>query len=130
MRRMPANSFAAPWISRMACLWGDRRDGRRALLAEGHGRLAPEEVEVIVALLSSIRSSGFVFQDKCAICHVRASDLARRELILKDGELYGRYSGRDIAAFLARHGRLTGAELPDMLATLKRQLTPGDAAAP
>lgn len=104
-----------------------RGSGRsaRALLESGHGRLSPEEVDVLFTHLASIQSSGFVFQDKCAICHVTAAELARASLILRDGELYGRYSGRDITEFLAGHGRLGSEEVPDMLNVLRRQLSPG-----
>lgn len=94
----------------------------RAFLEGGHGRLSSEQIELIVAHLGTIRTSGFVFRNKCAICHVSAVELARRELILRDGVLTGRYSGRTIAEFLADHGRLTTEEVPDMVTTLSRQL--------
>jgi hypothetical protein len=109
---------------------GDRIVGRengkelRAFLAAGHGRLAPDEVDAMVAHLAFILKSGGLFRDKCLICHDRAVVLARRELILRDGRLVGRYSGRDIAGFLETHGRLDGAEVTAILRMLERQLAP------
>ncbi|MDD9878587.1 MAG: hypothetical protein OXR84_14200 [Magnetovibrio sp.] len=92
------------------------------LLEEGHGRLKPAEVPAMMAHLAAILDSGAVFQRHCVICHGRAVDLARRELIVRDGELYGRYSRRPVAIFLATHGRQETAETGILVRMLKRQL--------
>ena len=69
-----------------------------------------------------IELSGGLFEKKCRICHDRAVKLARTELTIKDGRLVGRYSKRDIATFLAGHGRLTADEVPLIVDMLKRQI--------
>ena len=101
-----------------------RKSGRelRAFLEAGHGKLSADEIEAMVAHLTSIQQSGRLFHKKCRICHERAVTLARRELILKDGNLIGRYSNRDMRQFLLGHGRLTADEVPAMIDVLKRQL--------
>lgn len=101
-----------------------RKSGKelRAFLEAGHGKLSADEIEAMVAHLTSIQKSGRLFHKKCRICHERAVTLARRELILKDGNLIGRYSNRDMRQFLLGHGRLTADEVPTMVDVLKRQL--------
>ncbi len=94
----------------------------RSFLAAGHGKLSAKEIDAVTEHLQSILRSGRLFHDKCRICHDRAVILARRELIIKDGELFGRYSGRNITEFLMGHGRLKGAEVSKMVDVLKRQL--------
>lgn len=92
-----------------------------AYLASGHGGLSEEEIAVMTQLFRDISRSGRLFKRKCAICHNNANDLAHFDLVIRDGALFGRYSGRDIAAFLAGHGRLTPDEIPLMLDVLERQ---------
>lgn len=92
----------------------------RAFLSRGHGRLTAAELDVMVEQLTRITLSGALYQRKCLTCHERAVVLARRELEIKEGRLAGRYSGRDMAEFLARHGRLAPDEVAPMLATLRR----------
>jgi hypothetical protein len=43
-------------------------------------------------------------------------------LTLRDDVLTGRYSDRDIEAFMLNHGRLNAAEAQQMIDVLKRQL--------
>jgi hypothetical protein len=102
-----------------------RKSGRdlQVVLESGHGKLTPNEIESIVTLMTNIQQSGRLFQEKCTICHDRAVNLARSELILKDGKLIGRYSKRDIEQFLYTHGRLSPDEVTKMVDVLKRQLT-------
>ena len=103
-----------------------RRSGRelRAFLAGGHGRLAAPEVEVVAAHLAAILEAGGLFRDKCLICHRQAVSLARSHLVLRDGRVMGRYTHRDIAAFLENHGRLEAGEIPTVVRMLARQLAP------
>ncbi|MCE8547535.1 hypothetical protein KBY25_17050 [Ruegeria pomeroyi] len=99
-----------------------QRSGRSvaAMLKAGHGRLTPQEVAILLAHFDMIRASGQLFRQKCRACHVSARDLARHSLILREGELTGRYTDRDIAAFLVGHGRLTPEQVAQMLEVLKR----------
>ena len=101
-----------------------RRSGKalRSFLAAGHGNLAPREVDVVVAHLVSVLEGGGLFREKCLICHSRAVGLARSRLILSNGKLIGRYTGRDIEAFMETHGRLEGAEVSTIVQMLQRQL--------
>jgi hypothetical protein len=101
-----------------------RKSGRelRAFLEAGHGKLTPDEIVSIIAHLMSIQQSGRLFHDKCIICHDRAVKLARSELIIRDAELIGRYSKRNIEQFLSGHGRLKVDEVSKMVDVLKRQL--------
>ena len=119
-----AGDFAPKSLVRLGDRIVGREDGKelRAFLAAGHGRLAPGEVDALVAHLAFVLESGGLFRDKCLICHDRAVVLARRELVLRDGRLVGRYTGRDIAVFLENHGRLDGAEVATILRMLERQL--------
>ena len=99
----------------------------RTFLEAGHGKLTADEIESLVTHLASIQQSGRLFQDKCAICHERAADFARSELVMKEGRLVGRYSDRDVEQFLAGHGRLQGDEVSKMVEVLKRQLDTAEA---
>ena len=67
-------------------------------------------------------STGWIFRDKCTLCHRNAVRLARIWLIVRDGRLVGRYTGRDIEAFLHNHGRLSDEEVGIVIKMLKRQL--------
>ncbi|MBU2582562.1 MAG: hypothetical protein KJ622_12670 [Alphaproteobacteria bacterium] len=94
----------------------------REILAAGHGRLAKPEIDAVLALFESVLASGQVFQKKCRICHDRAVVFARRNLIVRDGRLRGRYSGHDIGRFLEDHGRLEADELSRIVDMFRRQL--------
>ncbi|NDW46488.1 hypothetical protein [Ruegeria sp. PrR005] len=102
-----------------------RNSGRSvaAMLERGHGRLTPAEATILLAHFQAIRTSGQLFRTKCRMCHDTASGLVRRALILRDGTLTGRYTGRDIAQFLTVHGRLTPSEAEQMLGVLERIAT-------
>lgn len=91
-------------------------------LLRGHGRLAAVQVPVMVAHLTAILDAGALFHDRCRICHDRAVLLVRRELIARDGRIAGRYTGRDIRAFLETHGRLQVGEAETIMNMLQRQL--------
>jgi len=93
-----------------------------ALLARGHGRLAADEVPLMVAHLGAILRAGGLFFRRCAQCHGRGVAFARRDLLERGGRVVGRYSGRDIEVFLGNHGRLNGAEIAVIMEMLQRQL--------
>ena len=94
----------------------------RAFLEAGHGKLTPDEIASITAQLTVILKSGRIFRQKCLACHDRAVTFARLQLVIRDGELIGRYSKRNIEAFLSGHGRLEPDEVSRMVDVLKRQL--------
>lgn len=76
--------------------------------------------------LLRVARGGGSFRRQCAICHVSAEALARDSLILRDGDLFGRYSGRRIADFLPRHGRLaTREDAAFFVDVLRRNLPAG-----
>lgn len=93
-----------------------------AVLAAGHGRLAPEEAATLVAFLSEVRQSDGLYESKCRICHDRARDLARSSLVIREDRVTGRYTGRDIAAFLGVHGRMKPDEIRVFLDMFERQI--------
>ncbi len=111
----------------------DIRDGHVVLKRSGipladflarHPRQALDksEMDMLVKQFEAMLKTGFLFQQKCILCHERASDLARLGLLERDGAIVGRYSGRDLANFLQGHGRLTPPEVDTIMAMLRRQL--------
>ena len=92
----------------------------RAFLPAHYGQLSADESAVLYdMLLRQVAAAGF-FKERCSICHVRARDLVRADLVVVGGELRGRYSGRDMAAFLPGHGRLDAEEAAFMHDVLSR----------
>ncbi len=98
------------------------RRNLRTILEAGHCKLTPQEIDAILLHFMNIDQSGQLYENKCRICHDRAVIMARMNLVLKDGRLVGRYSGKNIEQFLSRHGRLEPNEVSEMLAVLRRQL--------
>ncbi|TMV03309.1 hypothetical protein FGK63_20090 [Ruegeria sediminis] len=98
------------------------RSGRTvdAYLSSGHGGASPDEAATLLDHFRAVRDSGRMFQEKCRICHGTALSLTRAHLIIADGELVGRYSGRNIGALLKVHGRLSPEEAKQMLDVLTR----------
>lgn len=90
-------------------------------LSRGHGGIGPEEVKDLVEHLKTILSSDQIFATKCRLCHDRAKDFARHELIFQNDRLIGRYTKRDIERFLQHHGRLNQDEIPVILKMLERE---------
>lgn len=111
-----AGAFARATLERVDGVLRGRKSGREvAAFLPGHlGRLDPEQVALFVAVFTKQIGSGALFQQRCAICHVRARDLARASLVVVEGRLLGRYSGRDIEAFLQGHGRASETEAAEL----------------
>lgn len=86
------------------------------------GGLSAKELRLFLDVFAAQIESGGLYKDRCEICHDRARELARLELVLRDGRLVGRYTGRDIGEFLTWHGRLTEEEADRMTKALKRIL--------
>jgi len=107
---------------------GDRVIGKRRsrdlakFLNNGHGKLNPTEVAPLVAHFKSVIGANGLYKQKCRMCHEPAVNFSRIKLIMKDGKLLGRYSGRDIKEFMNEHGRVTQDELPIIMDALMRQL--------
>ncbi len=101
------------------------RSGKPVLktLASHFGKLSDAEAELIVDMFRRQIESGGLFESKCRFCHDPAKDLARQTLVMRNGQLTGRYSGRSIETFLSYHGRLEGGELVVMLDILAWHLT-------
>ncbi len=97
-----------------------------AFLASGHGRLGPDEIEPMVAHLAAILERSGLFREKCLICHGRAVAFARDRLILFQGRPMGRYTGRDVEAFLRNHGRLGASQVTVIVQMLRQQLKDRD----
>ena len=102
-----------------------RRSGKdlRAFLRGHPGRLDEAEREALVATLTAIVTAGGQFRQRCAVCHGDAEGFAGGHLVIRDGRLLGRYSGRDVEAYLPGHGRLD-AEGAAFFATVLRRLAP------
>lgn len=105
-----------------------RRSGRnlRDFLGNHFGRRDEEELETIYMELLRVARGGGRFRQECAICHVSAEALARESLTWRDGELYGRYSGRRIGEFLMGHGRLTTKADVDFFVEVLRRNMPAE----
>ncbi|MXN65254.1 hypothetical protein GR183_10115 [Stappia sp. GBMRC 2046] len=84
--------------------------------------LSPEEIDALLAHFSAIPLSGGLYRDKCTTCHERARELARLFLVERENRIVGRYSGRDIEAFLAGHGRLDPEEKRAIVEMFARQI--------
>lgn len=82
----------------------------RAFLKRHHGPLTDDEVGALYQMFFRQVEAGGAFKDRCGMCHRSASELARKSLIVVNGELAGRYSGQRIRLFLMDHGRLSADE--------------------
>lgn len=104
-----------------------QRSGKVVLktLASHFGRLADSEARQVVDMFRRQIEVGGLYQSKCRICHDPAKDLARRTLIMRNGQLFGRYSGRPVVDLLSYHGRLRDDERKVLLDMLAWQLTTG-----
>lgn len=101
-----------------------RQSGKPVLitLASHFGRLSEAEAGLIVDMFRHQILSDGLYKEKCRFCHDPAKDLARQTLILQEGQLVGRYSGRSVEDLLSYHGRLQGDEQKIVLDMLTWQL--------
>ena len=81
----------------------------RVFMLRHRGGLPESHAPAVYDMLLAQATTPPRFREQCGICHVRAADLARESLILRDGDLVGRYSGRRVSEFLHGHGRLDEA---------------------
>ena len=89
-----------------------RESGREIapFLRRHKGGLDAESTARFVEMFAKQVEAGGLFQERCGLCHASARGVVRNYLILRDGELVGRYSLRDIRRFLAEHGRSDAEE--------------------
>lgn len=103
----------------------------RQFLPQHYGHPNSEQALALYDLLfaqlqgsaTDLTSSRGGFKTRCAICHINERELAQHHLVRKDGVVYGRYTGRELAAFLANHGRIRADEL-DFFVQLLMPLAP------
>ncbi|HYH20387.1 MAG TPA: hypothetical protein VD995_17415 [Azospirillum sp.] len=96
-----------------------------AFLLRHQGGLPEAEAQGVYAMLLAQAQTPPLFQERCGLCHPKAADLVRDQLVLRDGVLVGRYTGRPVAAFLETHGRIAADERPffmDLLTRLAREV--------
>ena len=74
------------------------------------GKLTRDEISALLEAFQQQVETGGLYQEKCRICHDRARYLARQNLVLRNGQLVGRYTGADIKRLLSYHGRLSDEE--------------------
>ncbi|MGC2856784.1 hypothetical protein ACM64Y_15030 [Novispirillum sp. DQ9] len=99
------------------------RDGLEAFLAGHRGGLSAGLARGVAAMLHGAAVAPDLFARQCRICHGPAASFVRERLTLRDDRLAGRYSGRDIDAFLrAGHGRLEAGDAEVLAAQLRRVL--------
>ena len=79
-------------------------------LPDHYGDLSADEISSLLETFKRQVETGGLYQKKCRICHDRARYLARRNLVLRNGQLVGRYTGADIKRLLSYHGRLSDDE--------------------
>lgn len=92
----------------------------RDFLGDHGGDLTAPEIETVYAALRRVAQGTGRFREKCGMCHPSAKTLAQRKLIMREGALVGRYTGRDIDTFLTSHGRIAEDEVPFFSTVLVR----------
>jgi hypothetical protein len=87
--------------------------------------LPPDRVVPVHDMLLAQAGTEPRFKEKCGSCHETAAGLARESLVIRDRVLSGEESGRSVAEFLKRHGRLQPTEFPffvDLLTRVEREV--------
>ena len=88
------------------------------------GGLSAADITLFRDVMQRQVEAGSLFQDKCAICHGRAVELAAANLAVADGVLRIRYSGDAVRDYLTGHGRLNNREI-DIVHRALREITEG-----
>lgn len=70
----------------------------RQFLSNHH--LAGNEVDAVYNMLLAQANTQARFKDECSSCHDSAAEFIRAELVLRDGVLVSRISGRPVGEFL------------------------------
>lgn len=82
--------------------------------------LTDELVAPVSEMLTAQVATPPLFGEKCSRCHGTAAEFARNSLVVTNGVLVGKSSGRNVADYLATHGGLGSTEVRAMVDTLKR----------
>ena len=90
-----------------------RATGRRVegFLRRHPGGLSAADIALFRDVMRRQVEAGGVFQDRCAICHGQAVELAAANLAIFESELRIRYSGEAVRDYLTGHGRLDDREI-------------------
>lgn len=104
---------------------GSRGQDLGAFLLRHRGGVSETDAARLLDMFRAQIESGGLFQDRCLTCHGSARDFARIKLILRNGVLFGRYSGREVAPFLVGHARMDAAEAERMTQALRAILAGG-----
>lgn len=97
---------------------GSRGKELGTFLSTHQGGLSPEEIESFLDVFKmQLQSAGF-FRERCLTCHGRAYEFTRLNLIMRGGDLMGRYSGLDVQQFLLGHARMSKGEADAMYSAL------------
>jgi hypothetical protein len=83
----------------------------RSFLPGHYGNPTRIEIAALYALMFLQVQAEGEFKARCAVCHIKAKDLARLSLVRSGNILRGRYSKRDMAEFLSKHGRIKADEV-------------------
>lgn len=104
-----------------------RSNGRpvESFLLSHRGGLPTDGAAVLTEMFRLQLAAGGVYERRCRICHLRARDLARHTLFVDQSGLVGRYTDRDIRAFLSVHGRLEADEIGPLYDLLLWQVETG-----
>ncbi len=95
----------------------------RAFLPNHFGYPNPEETTALYNMFVWQVEGGGRFKARCAICHIRARELARLNLVRDGDAVRGRYTGNDLSEFLSGHGRIDANEV-DFFVRLLAQMAP------
>ncbi|MBP2296254.1 hypothetical protein [Azospirillum rugosum] len=95
-----------------------------------HHYLPQDLVQPMYEMLLAQASTPPRFKERCGRCHETAADLARESLVVRDGVLQSRESGRPVAEFLPRHAKLgltpeETAFFVDLLTRVEREVHSG-----
>ncbi|MDH3639545.1 MAG: hypothetical protein OES09_13955 [Gammaproteobacteria bacterium] len=82
--------------------------------------LKNNEIDAVLAMLYAQTTSGARFRKQCSGCHNKAAQLVRESVERRNGELFGRSSGRPLADYLPRHGGLQQDDVAFYLDLLNR----------
>ena len=83
-------------------------------LTRHKGGMSDEQARQLLEMFRQQIETGAFFQHRCRTCHDTAREFARLNLIVRDGVLFGRYSGQEVGPFLVGHSRLTEDEATEM----------------
>lgn len=129
------HGHAADWARRFLTVQDGKLQGRHhkddLLVFLQHHYLPQDLVQPMYGMLLAQASTGPRFRERCGRCHESAVELARTSLVVRDGVLQGRQSGRPVAEFLPRHAKLgltaeDVAFFTDVLTRVEREVHSGE----